>query len=170
MLIKGLQANANAGEKSSCKLYAFLNWLGLVVPQNSKTAQNVWASLAMVGDWLSIKMLIYAHSQLNDVKEAAKWTHVYDILKTEHEMFSAVAAYSNYPQYTEDEVQIANLIMFLSLKNAAKNSYGIDRPMIHYVLNSKDDYKAKMDKLSGNTNFYIALHIEERFSSKKYGF
>lgn len=168
--IKDLQTDANAGKKSPCKLLAFLNWLGAIVPKNAKTAQNIWSSLAMTGDRVSIKMLIYTYARSGESEKAEKWTHIYDILQSENESFSAIAVYSAYPQYTEEEVQTANLIMFVSQKYAVNEGAVIDRPMVHYALNSKDDYQAKMDKLSMGANYYIALHMEDKFFDKKYGF
>lgn len=168
--IKELRSCANIGKINSCRLLAFLNWIGLIVPSDVKTAETIWAALAMAGDWMSIKMLIYAYNESGDAEEAEKWAHIYDILKTEYDAFSVIAVRSDYPQYSEDEVSIADLIMFISQKNAAQGSGIIDRPMIHYVLNSKDDYLTKMRRLSDGTNFYIALHNEDKSSGKKCGF
>lgn len=168
--VKDLQTDANAGKKSSCKLLAFLNWLGATVPKNVKTAQNIWSSLTMIGDQASIKMLIYSYSRSGDSEKAEKWTHIYDILQSENESFSAIAVYSAYPQYTEEEVQAANMIMFISQKYAVNEGAPIDRAMVHYALNSKADYQAKMDRLSRDANYYVALHFEDKFSDKKYGF
>lgn len=165
-----LYANANKGEKNACRLLAFLNWLGAIVPRNPRAAESIWASLAMAGDWLSIKMLVYEYAQLGEEKEAEKWEHILQILKTEYEAFSVIALCSNYPGCTEEEVQTANLILFISQKNAGSGGAVIDRPMIHYVLNSRDDYQAKMEKLSGNTNYYLAMQLEDRFFHKKFGF
>ncbi len=168
--MKDLQSNANAGEKNACMLLAFLNWTGLIVPQNAKTAQTIWAALTMAGDWLSIKMLIYAYKQSGDIMEAEKWAHIYDILKSEYEAFSVIAVRSDYPQYSEEEVMIADMIMFITQKSASREGGTIDRPMIHYALHSKDDYLTKMARLANDTNYYIVMQTEDKFSSKKYGF
>ena len=165
-----LKADANVGEINSCKLLAALSWLGLIIPENRASAQNIWAVLAMNGDWLSVEMLIYGYETLGDAEQAKKWKHIYDILKTEYETFSAIALYSNYIEYSEEEVQIANLIMLIAQKNHIKGNSNIDRAMTHYMLNSKSDYKSKMDKLSSETNYYLATHMEDKNSDKKFGF
>lgn len=170
IFIRDLKDNANKGDKNSCKLLAFLNWLGLLVPQNRVAALNIWSALAMSGDRPSTEMLIYGYSDTENRKECKRWRDIYDILKREDEAFSAVALYSNYPDYTEEEVQTANVIMFISQKLASNGAKVIDRPMLYYAINSKADYKTKMEMLSTNTNYYLAMHYEDRFSDKKYGF
>ncbi|MBR3975047.1 MAG: hypothetical protein IKJ88_04205 [Clostridia bacterium] len=168
--IENLKDEANVGERNSCQLLAVLNWLGLIVPENRVSAQNIWAVLAINGDRLSIEMLIFGHKILGEVEQEKKWMHIYDILQTEYDAFSVIALYSNYAEYAEEEVQLANLIMFISQKNHNKGTNNIDRAMTHYILNSKSDYKSKMDKLSSETNYYLATHIEDKASAKKYGF
>lgn len=46
----------------------------------------------------------------------------------------------------------------------------MDRPMIQYVLDSADDYATKMSKISSETNYYLVMHIEDKYSNKVYGF
>lgn len=168
--IDELKTNANLGKINSCKLLAFLSWMGELVPENKETSKNILLSLAINGDALAVDMLIYCFASLGETAEKEKWEHISTILKTEKERFSAVASYSSYSDYSDEEVQTANLIMCITQKNAAGEGGMINRPMTHYVLHSKDDYIAKMDMLSGNINYYLVLHAEERQKNKKYGF
>ncbi len=163
-----LKNAADIGDKNSCKLLAFLSWLGLVVEENKNAAQNIWAALSMSGDRPSIEMLIYAYAKTRNIAALKKWNNIKYILQHEFESFSAIALYSTYPEFSEEEIQTANLIMFISQKYSGKEA--INRPMLYYALNSKDDYKTKMDKLSSETNYYIALHDEDKISKKQCGF
>ncbi len=163
-----LKNAAAVGNKNACKLLAFLSWLGIITPQNRTTAQNIWSTLAMSGDIPSIEMLIYSFEKTNQTDSLKKWSNIHQILKNELESFSAVALYSTYPEYTEEEIQTANIIMFIHQAYAAKEN--IYRPMLYYVLNSKDDYDTKMNRLSAETNFYIALHNEDKLQKKHCGF
>lgn len=170
IFIDELKADANLGDSNSCKLLAFLNWMGLIVPKNQVSAQNLWSVLAMNGDRLSIEMLIYSYESAGDAGQTEKWTHIHNILLAEYEAFSAIALYSDYEDCTEEEVQIANLIMLISQKNSLKGTAKVNRSMIHYMLNSKSDYRTKMDKLSSETNYYLAMHIEDKCCERRCGF
>lgn len=169
LFIQELKRKANIGERNSCKLLATMSWLGVIVSPNVSVAQNIWSVLAVSGDWVSLDMLIYVYQSINKT-EAEKWTHVKGILCSEYESFSAIAQYSNYSNYREDEVQLANLIMFVSQTKDRKAGKTIERPMLHYILNSGDDYKTKMVKLSSDTNYYLAMHVENKYANKEYGF
>lgn len=168
--IEGLKARANAGARNACKLLAVLNWTGLLIPRNHTSALNIWETLATNGDWVSIEMLAFGYEILGDNNQVKKWKHIYDILENEYEAFSAIASYSNYKEYTEEEVQTANLIMLISQNNHIKGTENIDRAMTHYIINSKTDYSSKLDKLSAETNYYLAAHIEDKKSEKRCGF
>lgn len=170
IFIEELKSDANVGNKNSCKLLAFLNWLGLTVPQNKNTALNIWTALAMNGDRAAVDMLIYGYASIGDDERSTRWQHIHNILTAEYESFSAIALYSDHKEYSEEEVQTANLIMFILQKNSIKDIKCIDRPMIHYLLNSKEDYKTKMARLSSETNYYLVMHIEDKYANKEYGF
>ena len=168
--VEEVKSNANIGYTNSCKLLAILSWIGCLVPQNKITAKRIWSFLAMNGDFLSIEMLINANGSEEESGQQQRWLHIKNILESEYNSFSAIATYSNYPMYSEEEVQIANLIMFLSQKSAQNGGKIIDRPMIQYVLDSADDYKTKISKISSDTNYYLVMHVEGKYSNKEYGF
>lgn len=168
VFVQTLKSQADLGIKHACKLLSCLNWLGVIVPQNQAAAQNIWATLAMTGDRFALEMLIYGYRALGDEAAYIKWSHVRELLQKESEAFSAIALHSNYPDYSEEEVQTANLIMLISQKVLLARR--INRPMLHYALHSKDDFKTKVYKLSSNTNYYIDLHDEDRFAKNKCGF
>lgn len=170
IFVEELKAAANRGRKNACKLLAVLNWLGWMIPQNKDTAQRIWASLAMSGDRLAVDMLIFGYNEEGNTAEAEKWSNVRHILDQEQAAFSAIAVHANYPQYTEEEVQIANLITFISLKVSEKGGADLDRAMLHYVLHSEADYGTKMCRLSEETNYFLAMDAEDRFAKKEYGF
>lgn len=168
--VKKIKADANIGDVNSCKLLAVLNWNGSLLPQNKKIATKIWSFLAMSGDLLSMEMLIAACASEGNTEQQQKWLHIKDVLESEYNSFSAIATHSNYPMYNEEEIQIANLIMFISQKNIKRGSNLIDRPMIQYVLDSADDYKTKMSKMSSDTNYYLVMYDECKYSNKEYGF
>ncbi len=165
---EALKNAANIGDKNSCKLLAFLSWLGLIVEQNKNAAQNIWATLSMSGDAHSLEMLIFAYEQNGNTEAQQKWKNIRNIIQNEFDSFSAVALYSAYPEYSTQEIQTANLIMFISQKYSSNSA--INRPLLYYALNSKDDYKTKMERLSSETNYYIALHNEDNAEKKHCGF
>lgn len=167
--VEEVKSNANMGQIHFCKLFAILCWLGCIVRQNKAAAKRIWSFLAMNGDLLSIEMLIHVNE--TEEKEGNKsWLNIKNILESEYNSFSTIATYSNYPTYLEAEVQTANLIMFISQKNAQNGGKIMDRPMIQYVLDSADDYATKMSKISSETNYYLVMHIEDKYSNKVYGF
>ena len=168
--VEEVKTNANIGQINSCKLLAFLSWIGCLVPQNKNMAKRIWSFLAMNGDLLSIEMLIISNGAEEERGQQQKWLHIKNILESEYNSFSAIATYSNYPMYSEEEVQVANLIMFLSQKSTQNGGKIIDRPMIQYVLDSEDDYKTKISKISSDTNYYLVMHVEGKYSNKEYGF
>ena len=69
-----------------------------------------------------------------------------------------------------DEVQLANLILFIRQKNARGGGKNIDRSMLHYVLVSNESFEYKMERLSSDTNYNLVMALEDRFMGKKYGF
>ena len=170
LFVRELKSKAVFGDKSACRLLAVMYRLGISVEENARAAQNIWSSLAVSGDMLSFDMLIFCHKSAKNDEESRRWTHIKEIILSENESFSAIAQYSNYPGYTEDEVDTANIIMFVSQTQAKHGVKLLDRPLTHYVLNSKDDYKKKMTKLSSDTNYYLAMYLEEKYTDKEYGF
>ena len=168
--VEEIKSTSNIGQINSCKLLAFLSWIGCLVPQNKSIAKRIWSFLAMSGDRLSLEMLIYANGVEEEKGQQQKWLHVKNILESEYDSFSAIATYSKYSMYSEEEVQIANLIMFISQINTQNGGKIINRPMIQYVLDSADDYKTKISKISSDTNYYLTMHVEGKYSNKEYGF
>ena len=165
-----LKEAADLGNKEACKLLAPLHWLGCILPENKKVAVKIWSALAVNGDWDSISALIYAHTQNGDFREANKWKNVLRILQSEYESFSPIALPSRYADCSPGEVQFANLIMFIKQKNTARATTAIDRPMIHYVLESKENFEHKMKRLSSETNYYLVMKAEDLYAEKKFGF
>ncbi len=168
--VEEIKSNANIGDINSCKLLAIMNWNGILLTQNPNVAKRIWSFLAMNGDLLSIDMLINSMVSEEEINQQQKWKNIRSILETEYDSFSAIATYSNYPLYSEEDVQTSNLIMFISQRNTKSGAKFIDRPMTQYVLDSTDDYKTKMIKLSADTNFYLVMHVEGKYSNKEYGF
>ena len=168
--VEDVKTNANFGDISSCKLLAVMNWLGCLLPQNKATSKRIWSFLAMSGNLFSAEMLINALGAEEEKAQRQRWEHIKNILESEYNSFSAIATYSNYPAYTEEEVQTANLIMFISQKSAKSEDKAINRQMIQYLLDSGDDYKTKMSKISSDTNYYLVMHAEGKKSKKECGF
>lgn len=165
-----LKESADLGDKDACKLLAYLYWLGTVLPENKQVALKIWSALAINGDWEAIYILIYAYEQNDNIQESNKWKNILNILRCEYESFSPVALPSKYADYSAEELQFANLIMFIRQKNTHEDIRLIDRPMIHYVLESKDNYEYKMARLASKTNYYMVMRIEDQYYGKKFGF
>ena len=165
-----LKEAADLGSKDACKLLAYLDWLGYITSENKQVAIKIWSALAANGDWEAISALVYAYDQNGNVKESGKWRNILMILKSEYESFSSVALSSKYKSCSAEEVQFANLIMFIRQKNAGKSVQSMDRPMIHYVLESKDNFEYKMERIASDTNYYLVMKMEDRYAGKKFGF
>lgn len=165
-----LREYANLGLPEACKLIACLSYLGTVLPENREAAVNVWSTLATNGDWSAMRSLVHAYGEMGNQAEALRWQHILTILQSEYEAFSPVAQRAKYGDYTEDEVQFANLIMFIRRKNVGRRTQILDHPMLHYVLESKEQYENKMCRLSSETNYYMVMEMEERATVKKCGF
>ena len=165
-----LKETADLGDKDACKLLACLNWLGSILPENRQVALKIWSALAANGDWDAISMLIYAYEQNDDWQESGKWQNILRILRSEYESFSPIALPSKHTNCSAEEIQFANLIMFIRQKNAKKEVKFMDRPMIHYVLESKENYEYKMERLASDTNYYLVMRMEDQYLGKKFGF
>lgn len=167
---KELIADANMGHPNSCRLLAVMYWMGIILPQNKTVAQKIWSFLAMSGDLLSIEMIIDTNKTNAQSAKRQMWLNIKNILETEYNTFSAIATYSNYPDYTIDEVQTANIIMFMAQNSAKNGDKCINRSMIQYLLESTDDYETKMEKISSPTNYHLIMHIESKYANKEFGF
>lgn len=165
-----LKESADLGDKDACKLLAYLYWLGSILPENRQVALKIWSALAANGDWEAISVLVYAYEQNDNMQESKKWKNILNILRCEYESFSPVALSSKYANCSAEELQFANLIMFIRQKNAKKELKSIDRPMIHYVLESKENYEYKMERLASDTNYYLIMRMEDQYLGKKFGF
>ena len=165
-----VREDANLGMRNACKLLACMNWLGLIMPQNTQVAMAIWRVLATNGEWSALDALIYTARQLGDAAQQEKWSHILSILEAEYDSFSPIALCSEYQQFSEDEVQYANLIMFIKQKNVSQNRAMINRPMLHYVIESKESYETKMSRLSADTNYFFVMHQQDRKAAKKIGF
>lgn len=170
LFVDSLREMASAGKKNACKLLAYINWLGEIVPQNTEVALTIWKMLAAYGDWASIEALVYAYGSIGDEAQRDKWEHVLNILRSVYERFSPIALGSQFGEYSEEEVQLANLILFVKQKVASQRDQALNRQMLHYVLEGRDDYKTKMERLSAQTNYFFVLHQEDRYANKKFGF
>lgn len=170
IFVQELQRHANAGERNACKLLAVLYWLGQTVPQNTTTALNIWSMLAMSGDVHALDLLVYGNTLTGRTAEAGRWMHIRSILQAACDAFSAIALPAQHPDCTEEEIQTANLILFISQKQAPKGTSALCRPMLQYVLHSKDDFRTKMNRLSEDTNYFLVMYDENKPAPKKYGF
>jgi hypothetical protein len=165
-----LKEAADFGETDACKLLACLNWMGVIFPVNKTVALNIWSNLAINGDWEAIRAVIYAYDAQENESESTRWRHILGILRDEYEAFAPVALCSKHKECTVDEVQLANLILFIRQKNARGGGKNIDRSMLHYVLVSNESFEYKMERLSSDTNYNLVMALEDRFMGKKYGF
>ena len=165
-----LKEAADLGDKDACKLLASLYWLGTVFPENKQVALKLWSALATNGDRESMAALVYAYREQDEAEQVRKWQNVLRILQEEIESFSPVAFLSGHTDCAADEVDFANLIMFIRQKNAMEERQYMDRPMIHYVLQSQEPFAHKMERLSTQTNYYLVMRMEDRYVGKKFGF
>lgn len=165
-----LKKRANLGQMQACKLLACLYWMGMVFEKNRQIAMRIWSMLATNGDWSAIRALIYAYCKLHDFENQTKWENVLHVLQNEYESFSSVALHEEYGKCSKQEIELANLIMFIRQKNSEKNEHVIDRPMIHYILESKDAYEKKMQMLSCSPNYYVIMNSKDRCTDRRIGF
>ncbi len=165
-----LETNALAGRTDACKLLACCRWLGLFGAQAPAVAERICSMLAISGDRPALDMLIHILTLSGNTVQATRWSHIRHILTAEHEMFSVIALCTRYPDYTEEEVHMANIILYLSQAKAPEPDARLNGPMLCYILDSRDDYLSKLDRISARSNFYALMHAEDRFPHKKIGF
>lgn len=165
-----VRERADNGLRADCKLLACMNWLGTAVPQNRHVALKIWSLLAASGDFDATQMLIGGYERLGNTAQAEKWRHVLDILRTEYDSFSPVALRSRYAAYSEEELELANLILFATHKSMSATARKIDRPMLTYLLESGESYASKMRRLHDDTNYSYLLYIEDRYAGRHFGF
>lgn len=165
-----VQKRANEGRRSDCKLFACMNWLGIMIPENKSVALKIWSLLAASDDLEAMQMLICGYRAFENVAQAEKWSHVLAILRREHENFSPVALQTQYPGYSEEELELANLVLFVAHKTPSAMEQKIDRPMLTYILESGESYGAKMRRLNDNTNYSFLIYVENRCANRHFGF
>ena len=161
---------ADLGDPYACKLLAYLSWLGVIVSENQQVALKIWSALAANGDREAILSLIFAYDSVDRLQEADKWRNILEILNTEYDSFSPVALFSKHKNRSAEEVQFANLIMFIKQKNANREDKFINRPMLYYVLESNENAECKMERICSETNYYSLMKLEDQYSGKKFGF
>ena len=161
---------ADLGDRYACKLLAHLSWLGVIVSENQQVALKIWSTLAANGDREAILSLIFAYEKVDRLQEADKWRNILKILNAEYESFSPVALSSKHKGCSAEEVQFANLIMFIKQKNANREDKFMNRPMLYYILESHENAECKMERICSETNYYSLMRLEDRYSGKKFGF
>jgi hypothetical protein len=162
-------AYAEQGQRHACKLFACLSWLGIILPENRSAAVETWAALSMDGDYEAVRALVYAHEQLGHGKEADKWRGILHILNAEQAAFSSVAIPSRYREFAREQVDMANLILFMRQKNACEDK-PLNRAMLRYLLESPEPYEKKMWRLSVPTDFSEVLLEAGQNEDRKFGF
>jgi hypothetical protein len=161
---------ADLGNRVACKLLAALYWIGSLLPKNRQVALKIWSTLAASGDTDAIRTLVYAYDEEKNTEESQKWRNVLGILLAQYESFSPVALASDYKEYTSEEIHLANLISFIRQSGGSRDTGMIDRPMMHYVLESKEDYEFKMKRIATDTNYYLVMKMNDQYMGKKFGF
>lgn len=162
-------ARAEQGQRSACKLFAALSWLGVILPGNQAAAVETWTVLSFDGDCEAVRALVYAHERLGNAEEADKWRRILHILDAEQAVFSSVALPSHYKDYTSEQLNTVNLILFMRQKNATEDK-PLNRPMLRYLQESREPYEKKMWRLSVPTDFSKLLREEEQSEERKFGF
>ncbi len=160
---------AYEGNVSACKLLAMLHWLDMCPDSSREMALSVWEMLAMSGDHFAIRALVKAFAQLERPKEEAMWRHILEILEAAHKSFAPMVMEADFPGYSDEEMDTANLILYISQK-AAKQEGFINRSMLYYALNSHADYAVIMGNLSTVQNFHLAMRMEQRSVTRRIGF
>lgn len=164
-----LEERADAGGIAECKLLAALNWLGWGVERNESAALRIWSILAVNGDIEAMGALVYGYRQREEQTQAGKWEHVMGILNRERENFSSVARKTHYPQCTTEELELANAILYI-VHNKQTGKQKINRSMLQYVLDSREDYRLKMKRLATESVYQLVLYDEDKFTGRKFGF
>jgi hypothetical protein len=80
-----------------------------------------------------------------------------------------VAIPSRYREFAREQVDMANLIMFMRQKNACEDK-PLNRAMLRYLLESPEPYEKKMWRLSVPTDFSEVLLEAGQNEDRKFGF
>lgn len=169
VIAEEIVGQAEVGQRSICKLFAALSWLGVILPENQSAAVETWTMLAFDGDCEAVRALAYAYDRLGNAEEADKWRRILHILDAEQAVFSSVALPSHYKDYTSEQLNMVNLIMFMRQMNSAEDK-PLNRPMLRYLRESHEPYEKKMWRLSVSTDFSRLLREEEQSEERKFGF
>jgi len=167
LFVARVKENAFLGDKDACKLLAVLKWIGLGLPEDKTVAVSIWEQVALSGDFFAIRALNYVNQKEDN---GIDWTKVLEILESSKERFASIAKKSDYAEYKEEEVQLANLILCIRQKGSARNGKHLNLPLLYYMLHSKEEYEVRMSHLSAEQNYYLLLQKEEKYGNKKYGF
>lgn len=164
-----LKEQADMGSMAACKLLACMNWLGCGIGQNQQAALRIWSTLSVSGDTDAMTALIYGSAELGNEQQERTWTHIMDVLNKERDAFSSVARPGDYPNYSMGELEMSNIILYI-IHNKRPSQSPLDRTMLQYVLDSREDYRTKMKRLASQTNFQLVLYDEDKFAHRKFGF
>ena len=99
-----------------------------------------------------------------------KWSNLKSIIETANQKFIPVVLKCDFKEYSDEEIQFANLVMFIRNKERLKNSSYIDLAMMYYVLHSEDPFEEKMKHISEQKNFTMILQQNNQFNKAKIGF
>ncbi len=164
-----LRQAAYFGQKSACALLACLNWIGVRALCDRDEAIDIWKELAVSGDEMGMTALLYACGVAKKAEDQ-KWKSIAEMLRKTVEDFSPIVRHAGNEKYGESELQLANLILSLRRNAYWQNEQRIDRAMLYYVMNSKDDYLTKMHRIGTEKDFYPLILEEDGHSGNKIGF
>ncbi len=170
LFVQDLEDAAFVGSKSACKLLACLHWIGFDRLGDKNKAKDIWEMLAVDGDRMALYSLIYACDSLGLTEEKAKWQRICRMLDNACDSFMPIVAHDGNDDCPEEEIHLANIIMFMKRRGYIRENESIDRAMIYYIMHSDDDYLAKMDRIATESNFFTIILAEDKPSSVKIGF
>jgi len=163
-----LKEQAFLGEVRACKLLACLYWLETEGEQYKDVAITIWEMLAISGDFFAMKALIFANKQRNNKSENNKWNKIHKLLTDAYESFVPIV--TDDGKVSEEELELANLIIYVRQSPKEKSPEYLDRMLLYYVLHSKDSYTNKMKYLQSESNYNLLLQQEVKYNDKKFGF
>lgn len=163
------QSATNADQKSACRLWAFLNWLGLFGAADRDRALRAWEVLAACGDRFAIRALAYAYGKIGNEDEHSTWSAVGKLIGTALDSFEPMVILPHGSEENTRAVELADLILAAKEKNRG-DSNTVDRAMAYYILHCDLPLDEKLNMIRAAQDFYPLVREHRKYKSSRFGF
>ncbi len=170
--VMAVKRAAEEGERSACRLWACMNWLGSFPEADRRRAVEVWKTLAASCEISAVKALVYAYGVMGDTAERDMWAAVGEALENASRNFLPLVLPDGNDRCGGRAVMLADLILAAAGRRntSAEASRNIDRAMAYYILYCDGLFEEKLARVSSQGSFYPLVWECRRFENSKFGF